>query len=108
MSKVVTVYGASDDLIEIDGEAPGCDEYPGESAVFVLHGDGARTWVEVSYESPGVWAIKVAPVDEDVPMIPAQVQQGPRETGTPGSDPAAYSAVAIFAGVERVEHLPDQ
>jgi len=29
----VTIYGASDDLIEVEGDVPGCDEYNQESAV---------------------------------------------------------------------------
>lgn len=66
----VTFYGASDDLIEVAGAAPGCDEYTAntklpdgsEGAVFGVGG----LIVTVRYTREGVWSIEVAQEDEDV------------------------------------------
>jgi hypothetical protein len=73
----ITIYGASDDLIEIEGEAAGCDEYPADDAdsgSFVLIGtDDRQLRVRVSYGHNGVWVIALSPVDEDVPALTAVV-----------------------------------
>jgi hypothetical protein len=87
----VVIYGASDNLIEIKGQVRGCDEYNAEDAQFVLtgaHEDGlAQTRLRVVYLPKGVWAISVAPVSEDVPMLPVFISQ------------ERYSAKATIAGV---------
>lgn len=87
---VVTLYGASDDLIEVEGTAPGCDEYNEEDAHFVLTGDKGAVRIRVWYTRRGVWAIAVAPVEEDAPMLPVQI------TGS------GYTAQAIVGGVRLV------
>lgn len=61
---LVVFYGASDDLIEVDGNIPGCDEYPGEHGTFELAG----LRIEVAYMAGGVWGIRVSQIDEDVPV----------------------------------------
>lgn len=61
----VTFYGSSDDLIEVDGSIPGCDEYTGESADF----DIAGLIVRVFYNDGGCWSIAVGQIDEDVPVL---------------------------------------
>ena len=73
----IVIYGASDDLIEVEclaGPVPGCDEYDTADGQFVLTGpdpDGlAQTRLRVSYLAEGVWAISVAPVSEHMPMLP--------------------------------------
>lgn len=107
MSHTVTIYGASDDLIEIEGTAPGCDEYNSEAATFIVRGEqhddliAGRTRVTVAYVAPGVWSLDLAPVDDGIPMVPCVVDLSERYDGTPG-----YSARARFDGVERVE-APD-
>jgi hypothetical protein len=88
----ITIYGASDDLIEIEGNAQGCDEYPGEDGVFVLIGDEAKVRVRVTYTARGLWAIAAQPVEEDVPMLPIFL------TGS------GYSARAEVHGVRLVVH----
>lgn len=101
----VTIYGASDDLIEVEGDVPGCDEYNQESAVFILRGSGevsgGVTRVTVDYGAGGCWMIGVAPVDEDVSMLPMTMGQQPRTH----PDAPGYSARATFTGVEAVELL---
>lgn len=81
MSDVI-IYGSSDDLIEVEGSVPGCDEYAAESATFVLHGglgDAAR--ITVMYGGSGMWSIAIAPLDEDVPLL--SVSMGMREGHSP-------------------------
>jgi hypothetical protein len=108
MSHTVTIYGASDDLIEVSGDAPGCDEFCGENAVIVVHGaDETRTRVHLVYHSdgfPGLWAITLGPTDDGMPMLPCTVDLSTRYDDSPG-----YSARAVFEGVERVvvQHEPD-
>lgn len=64
----VTFYGASDDLIEVEGDAPGCDEYPLDDATFlVTTHDGPQVRVRVRYTETGLWAIEVAQSAEDEP-----------------------------------------
>lgn len=69
----VTFYGASDDLIEVEGDVPGCDEYNGEDAHFIVVGFEGKVRVRVWYTEHGVWAIAVAPVHERTPMLPVQI-----------------------------------
>lgn len=95
MAKVstVTVYGSSDDLIEVEGSCAGCDEYNGEDERFVLTGEnGDAVRLRVAYVVPGVWAIAVSPVDEDEAMLPVAV------TGE------RYTAKAVIENVRRVVH----
>lgn len=87
---VVTIYGSSDDLIEIEGTEPGCDEYNADDAHFVLIGPEGQVRIRVWYGKRGVWIIAAAPVEEDAPMLPLTIQG------------LGYSAVAIVAGVDSV------
>lgn len=62
----LTIYGASDDLVEIEGVA-GADEYNAEDVrLLVTCPDGRAAEVHVAYVSGGVWAITYQPSDEDV------------------------------------------
>lgn len=91
MSDTIELYGASDDLIEVDGDLPGCDEYNAEDAYFVLFGVAdSAVRVRVWYTSRGVWAIAAEPLDESSPMLPLSV------TGE------GYTAKAIVSGVRTV------
>lgn len=60
----VKIYGASDDLIEIEGDIPGCDEYNTEHAYFQVAG----LQLGVEYNGDGTWEIAVGLIDEDVPV----------------------------------------
>ncbi len=98
----VAIYGASDDLIEVEGDAPGCDEYNAEEATFVVTGaNGSATRVEVKYGAGGCWMIGVAPIDEDVAMVTMAMRQQAREH----PDAPGYSARAVFADVQRVDRI---
>lgn len=60
--KQVKIYGSSDDLIEIEGDLKGADEYNQENGVF----DCAGLRIGVGYTPWGTWGIAVAPIDEDI------------------------------------------
>ena len=60
----VEFYGVSDDLIEVEGDIPGCDEYPAESGEFEVAG----LRVEVDYRHNGCWGVRVTQIDESVPV----------------------------------------
>jgi hypothetical protein len=111
---LVTIYGSSDDLIEIEGEAEGCDEYNAEKGVFLLHGDDRHTRVTVEYDENGCWQIGVAPADEGILMHVVtitsdehtdrrlELAKGLNLDLLPG-----YTAYAQIYGVERVEPVAD-
>lgn len=63
--KALKFYGASDDLIEVEGDLVGCDEYNAESAAFEVAG------VRVRVIFGGCWMIGVEPIDEEV-MVAAE------------------------------------
>jgi hypothetical protein len=99
----VTIYGASDDLVEVEGDAAGCDEYPSEDAHFVLTGDAGQVRVRCWYTDRGIWAIAAAPVSEGAPMLSVAISG--YESG--------YSAQAVVTGVisvihEAVREAPDE
>lgn len=66
----VTIYGASDDLVEVTGAID--DEFGvglngvWEGVLADPHGEGLR--VSIVYTSAGTWSAGVAPLDEDVPL----------------------------------------
>jgi hypothetical protein len=68
----VTFYGSSDDLVEVEGDVPGCDEYNAEAAAFELA--GLRIGVE--YVKGGVWEIGVM-IDDDVPVTATNIRMEP-------------------------------
>ncbi|HEX7088702.1 MAG TPA: hypothetical protein VF192_01120 [Longimicrobiales bacterium] len=92
----VSIYGESDDLIEVAGNVRGCDEYNAEEATFVLIGkrDGqdARMRVRVKFEDAGLWSVCVIPDDEDVPLLAAGLKLSER----------GYSTELVVENVERV------
>lgn len=90
MSHTVTIYGASDDLIEVEGKAPGCDEYNADAGSFIVSSADASTRVRVWYGTGGCWHVSAAPIDEDVPMLPTEIV-GER-----------YTAKATFQNVSHV------
>lgn len=81
--KHLTIYGASDDLIEVEGDLEGCDEYNGEEAVFAIAG----LKVTVEYADAGVWAIKVAQLDEGDPVTAKNITLGVSNAINPENPP---------------------
>ena len=74
-TKHLTIYGASDDLIEVEGDVPGCDEYSGEKATFVVAG------IRVHVRFTGNWVVGVEPIDEDVPPTATNMRLSIHERG---------------------------
>ena len=64
----VRIYGASDDLIEIEGDIPGCDEYNEVCAYFQIAG------LQIGVEYAGTWEVAVGQIDEDVPVTATDVR----------------------------------
>lgn len=65
----LTIYGASDDLIELEGAID--DEYSIGSAddwEAIITADDKEIRVFAAYLSCGVWAVSAAPVEDGVPM----------------------------------------
>lgn len=70
MNNEIRIYGASDDLVEVEGatreefSAYGDDRWLGVLA----SPSGEQLLLTAEYTGRGTWAIGVAPVDEDIPM----------------------------------------
>jgi hypothetical protein len=77
---MITIYGASDDLVEVDG-CEGADEFNTEHFVANLVGPGAIDQMTVTcwFAPNGCWYVGVGQVDEDVqlPAWPVSITQAP-------------------------------
>lgn len=88
---MITIYGASDDLVEVDG-CKGADEFsPDDKDTWhadLIGPDGAQMRVFARYERHGCWSVGASQVDEEVPFPswPVKVR------GAAGREPR-YSAV---------------
>lgn len=71
MSKV-TIYGASDDLVEVEGDIRGADEYNTDKLRAVIMGsDGRELGVDVEFGTGEAdWTIKVYNIYEPFPDWP--------------------------------------
>lgn len=65
----VIFYGSSDDLIEVDGTIPGCDEFNESEGSFEVAG----LRIDVEYQSNGCWSVRACQVDESVPVTAESV-----------------------------------
>ena len=75
--KTIQIYGASDDLIEVDGACKGCDEYNARNHGIVagtLHLDDGVNHVRVHCIYDGSWAFAVCPQDGDCDKMPWPVR----------------------------------
>ena len=84
----VTIYGASDDLIEVYGD---------------VTGESGALRVVVQYDKHGNWGVGVAPVNEDTRMLPVVIDQRPRADG----EGFGYSARAVIGSVTAVVYESD-
>lgn len=80
------IYGASDDLIEVE-DIKGADEFGayGSEPIrdeFIVAGSGGQLRLIAIYD--GCWSFAIAPVDEDVPIPnwPVRVSLGERGYST--------------------------
>lgn len=75
----VTIYGASDDLVEVAG-CPNADEFNvrGDWHGDLCHETGTMR-VYARYETDGVWSVGVSQVDEEhqLPGWPVTITQAP-------------------------------
>jgi hypothetical protein len=95
---MITIYGASDDLVEVDG-CEGADEF----GVDRWHGDliapdGSQMRVHCWYGDNGCWQVGVGQVDEDVqlPAWPVTITQAPAMN----PDNPGYSALLTIDAPE--------
>ena len=88
MTKTVAFWGASDDLVEVEGDLPGCDEHGAYNsgddlinAKFLITAEHGRMHVYAIYD--GQWAFAPALVDEDdmLPGWPMRLMQQKRDDG---------------------------
>lgn len=75
---MIKIYGASDDLTEIEGH-PDADEIGcfGEDVEIKLEGDGEGVIVRMIYDGDwgeAVWAALIRQIDEDIPVPPTRVK----------------------------------
>ena len=71
MSRTLKFWGASDDLFEITGSLSGEPaEIDERDVVRVFDKQGNGLQVVANYIDPGVWAIGLAPLDEEQAMPP--------------------------------------
>jgi hypothetical protein len=86
----VAFYGASDDLIEVEGKLPGCDEYDSDDEIFEICGLRVR----VTYENNGCWAIGVKQISEDIPVTARNIRLGLKQPMSELNQP--YSMLLEF------------
>jgi hypothetical protein len=72
----VIFYGTSDDLIEVEGKVPGCNEYAADDAHFMVIGETAQVRVRVWYTSDGLWAISASQAAEGMDILPVRIEGG--------------------------------
>ena len=65
---MITVYGYSDDLVEMEGHPQMTDEFGGETALIFGNKDFGGVRIEMRYAGPGVWAATIQQLDEGVPI----------------------------------------
>lgn len=61
----LTFYGASDDLVEVEGALR--EEYDGDDVLLLVTSTGKQSYVRVRFEDTGTWSVSLCPVDEDMP-----------------------------------------
>jgi hypothetical protein len=100
---MITIYGASDDLVEVDG-CDGADEFYVASVPtgqVCWHGNlvaaGATEQVHVQALYDGCWHFSVGQVDEEVklPRWPLRFEQGDEDWGHLKAGPG-YSVVLLI------------
>jgi hypothetical protein len=82
---MITIYGASDDLVEVEGKIEGADEYStgGHWSGVIEAPDGATAIVYVDYRDNGTWTTTIGQYEEDYPL--------PEWTAATAVEPGGYS-----------------
>lgn len=93
---MITIYGASDDLVEVAG-CEGSDEFSSDDWMAdVIAPDGSRMRVYARYEVTGCWSVGVSQADEEHPLPgwPVSLTQQPAmHPDRPGYSPLLAIAV---------------
>ena len=90
-------YGASDDLVECEGDTTGeigCYDYS-HVDIRLKNEDGRITLLRFAYDSKvsGCWGVEVAPIEEGIPMLAVSIS---------GAQ-SGYSALVEVDDVDRAE-----
>lgn len=66
MTATIRIYGASDDLVEVEGPIHGADEYTSDGTwTGVLEGpDGHTAYVYADYRPNGTWTVSLGQFEE--------------------------------------------
>jgi hypothetical protein len=104
---VITIYGASDDLVEVDG-CEGADEFNADDwSADLIAPDGDQMRVYVRYELTGCWSVGVGQADEghQLPGWHVAISQAPAMSpGNPGY--SAKLTINAPAGTRLASVLP--
>ena len=98
MTAGIKIYGASDDLVEVEGDVPGCDEFGhyGDEPGFVELSTGDIFSVVYGAGKRAVWQIKHA---HKSGKLKVTIQKAPK-----GDEPDPYTDTAVISGpIEWVE-----
>lgn len=104
----IKIYGASDDLVEIDGKVPGCDEHgfyqsasdPKDRMGYIATSDGSVLTIGYAVDGTGCWRVAVERLGT---AIVRRIQEGDDDAETAvDADAPAYSDVVELTGVEWV------
>jgi len=96
----VRVYGASDDLIEIDGAIS--DEtycYNDIKSIEASDGTKGKIW----YNNDGVWQISISKIGKDYVGLIAAVSDDNEHTDKEAIGCTSYSDVAIWDGIDWIK-----
>jgi hypothetical protein len=87
----ITIYGAGDDLVEVDG-CPGVDEFPVDRwQGDLIAPDDSRMRVHCWLDDDGCWQVGVGQPDEDFALPAWPITIGPAPAMNPEN--ASYSAL---------------
>jgi len=89
---MITVYGASDDLVEIEGDVREEFSYRGgqeDDSTYLAFSDG--TVLSIRYDNDGIW--RIAPVCRGVAEL--KIEQAPADDEDNYSDQATLDGVKI-------------
>lgn len=97
----ITVYGASDDLIEIDGDLN--EEFPHRNAEDAILGFSDGTLLRIGYTPNGVW--RISPIVRGSADL--TIEQAPEDDESNYSDRATLSgAVWVVHGIGHALAVP--
>lgn len=106
----IKIYGASDDLVEIEGAIAGCDEYdfyrdepdPDKRWGYIATSDGSVIRIGYGVDDTACWRVEV---ERQGAAATHKTQTGDDEAEGPGpiGSPPPYSDVLAVAGVEWVK-----